>query len=220
MTGHDAVDAAYEALVLAAGTLDEATSWHDTECSGWSARDLLFHCLMDAQRALVALHTPTGSPADRTAVTYWEDWIPDPVGAANGRRFVRVAGSMFLHFDQLRDLFADTMNAVRHAARHVPDEQRVRTQGHVLTCGDLLTTLAVEATLHHLDLLRVGADLPEPSPEGLAEARSTVEGLLGLSLPTSWNDAHCARVCTGRAGLSDVEREVLGASAAALPLFA
>ncbi|OIJ88956.1 hypothetical protein BIV25_35300 [Streptomyces sp. MUSC 14] len=32
-------------------------------------------------------------------------------------------------------------------------------QGHVLSAGDLLTTLAVEATVHHLDLI---AALPSP----------------------------------------------------------
>ena len=39
----------------------------------WAVRDLLFHLLCDAQRALVALDTPAAEAADRNAVTYRTD---------------------------------------------------------------------------------------------------------------------------------------------------
>ncbi len=124
-----------------------------TACTGWAARDLVFHCLGDAQRALVALHTPASGPADRDAVTYWRDWAPDPAGAANGRRWSRVAASMFLCFRQLRALYLETAAAAVRAAAATDPKLRVATQGHVLTAADLTTTLAVEATIHHLDLV-------------------------------------------------------------------
>lgn len=216
----DALDAAYGALVHAATRLDEASSWSATACTGWSARDLLFHCLGDAQRALVALHSPTEAPADRDGVTYWQDWTPNPVGAANGRRFVRVASSMFLQYGQLRDLFIETMKAVLHAAKQVPEDQRLRTQGHVLTCSDLLRTLTVEASLHHLDLLATLPNLPATSPSGLATTRKTVEQLLGTPLPAAWDDAYCARVATGRTPLSEEDRRLIGSAADRVPVFA
>ena len=213
-------DAAYKALVDVAAAMDEDTSWCPTACDGWAARDLLFHCLGDAQRALVALHSPTDLPADRDAVTYWKDWKPDPTAAANGRRFVRVAASMFLHYEPLRDLSRDTLEAVRDAAKQVPQAQRLRTQGHVLTCGDLLRTLSVEASLHHLDMLAGLPHLPQASMLGLTETRKTVELLLGRVLPATWDDVHCARVCTGRAALSQEERRLLGEVAERLPVIA
>lgn len=216
----EAFRASYDALVRLVVAVDDEASWRPSGCRGWAVRDVAFHCLSDAQRALVALNSPTALPADRDAVSYWADWAPDERAAAQGRRFVRVAGSMFLDFSVLRDLFVDTLTAVQHAARLVPDPQPLRTQGHVLVCQDLLSTLAVEATLHHIDLLAADDQLPRPSPAGLALARHTVEGLLGQALPASWTDEHCARITTGRTDVDDHERRMLGTAAHRLPLFA
>jgi hypothetical protein len=95
----------------------------------------------------------------------------------------------------------------------------VATQGHVLTAGDLITTLAVEATVHHLDLTVRLPLAPQPSPEGLAAVRATLDGLLGRPALTEWSDEHYARVGTGRAALTDAERAALGTAADRFPLF-
>ncbi|MEU3414476.1 MULTISPECIES: maleylpyruvate isomerase N-terminal domain-containing protein [unclassified Streptomyces] len=211
--------AAYEAASAAVAGLGDAESWQPTGCTGWAVRDLVFHCVQDAQRALVALHTPTDEPADRDWTTYWQDWAPDTAGAANGRRWARVNGSMFLDFGQLKGLYLETLAAVVHAAGEADPERRVSTQGHVLTAGDLLTTLAVEATVHHLDLTVALPRAPRPSPEGLAAVRATLDGLLGRPAPQEWSDARYARVATGRAALTDAERTALGPAADRLPLF-
>ncbi len=47
--------------------MDDATSWAPTGCAGWAARDPVFHCPTDSQRALTALHTPTGAVPNRDA---------------------------------------------------------------------------------------------------------------------------------------------------------
>lgn len=130
--------AAYEAFASVVRPLGDEESWLPTGCEGWAVRDLVFHCVGDAQRALVALHTPASGPPDRDAVTYWRDWRPNPLGAANGRRWIRVSASMFLDFGQLHGLFLET--AATAATRPVG---LVATQGHVLTAGDLMLTLAV-----------------------------------------------------------------------------
>src|SRR3954454_22052002 len=96
MRGARLVREAYDGLARVVADCDEPSSWAPTGCRGWAVRDLTFHCLTDAQRALVALHSPTSAAPDRDAVTYWRDWAPDPVGAAAERRHVRVAASMFL----------------------------------------------------------------------------------------------------------------------------
>jgi hypothetical protein len=52
----------------------------------------------------------------------------------------------------------------------------------------LLSTLAVEAAVHHLDLV-ASLDRPGPPPEALAEVRRVLEGLHGGPLPRAWDDA-------------------------------
>jgi hypothetical protein len=213
------VRAAYEAASAVVAALGDEESWLPTGCTGWAVRDLVFHCVTDAQRALVALHTPSPKPVDRDAVTYWQDWEPNTTGAANGRRWARVNGSMFLDFRQLQGLYLETVAAAAHAAETADPAQHVGTQGHVLTAGDLMTTLAVEATVHHLDLTVRLPHAPGPSPEGLAAVRATLDGLLGRPGLAEWSDEHYARVGTGRAPLTDAERGALGAAADRFPLF-
>ena len=92
----------YGAVVDLLRDVDDDASWQPTGCRGWAVRDLTFHCVSDAQRALVALHTPTDDDPDLEAVSYWADWGSDPAGDADGRRHTRVLGSMFGVWAQLR----------------------------------------------------------------------------------------------------------------------
>ncbi|MEU0009104.1 hypothetical protein ABZ079_33830 [Streptomyces sp. NPDC006314] len=106
-----------------------------------------------------------------------------------------------------------------HAAHAADPTRRVATQGHVLTAGDLIATLAVEATVHHLDLTHRLPLAPAPSPEGPAAVRAALDGLFGRPAPPEWRDDHYARVGTGRTVLTDAERAALGAAADRFPLF-
>ena len=106
--------------------------------------------------------------------------------------------------------------AVRAAAAA---DRPVGTQGHVLTVGDLMITLAVEATVHHLDLTVALPAAPGSAPAGLAAVRATLDGLLGRPVPIDWGDEHYARAATGRAPLTAAEQHALGADAARFPLF-
>ena len=82
----------------------------------------------------------------------------------------------------------------------------------------LLSTLTVEAAVHHLDLV-VHLDRPGPAAEPLAEVRRVLEGLLGQALPSSWDDVTAARRGTGREPLTAADRAELGPAAEAFPLF-
>jgi hypothetical protein len=217
------VGAAYGAFGEVLRGLGEEDSWRPTGCTGWAVRDLTYHCLGDARRALVALHSPTADAADRDAVTYWQDWAPDPVGAAHGRRNARVGASMFLHWADLRDLYTETTLAVVEAAERADPAERIRTQGHVLGVGDLLSTLAVEASIHHLDLtLDLSPDASgarPPDAAALREVRRVLDGLLGGPPDPGWSDERYARVATGRAAATTEEAGVLGALTERLPVF-
>ncbi len=202
--------------VLGRSSPDEA--WEPTGCAGWSIVDLGFHLLSDARRALVALNTPAEGPGRHRR----RRLLAGVAAAGAGRRGRAVEHP---HRGQ----------RPRRAARHLRPVRRdvgggagggvtraagdlVRTQGRVLTVADFLSTLTVEAAVHHLDLV-LRLDRPGPAAGPLGEVRRVLEGLLGGPLPVAWDDATAARRGTGREPLTDDDRAELGTGAAAFPLF-
>ncbi|MFI7386310.1 maleylpyruvate isomerase N-terminal domain-containing protein [Streptomyces sp. NPDC049813] len=213
---------AYDGFARVVAALSEEESWLPSGCAGWAVRDLVFHCVGDAQRGLVALHTPAAGPPDRDAVTYWANWQPDTAGSLDERRWARVGASVFPRFAPLRQLYLTTAAATVTAAERGAGELRdlVGTQGHVLSAGDLLATLCVEATVHHLDLIaHLPAATPRPGAAGLAHVRRALDGLLGRAVPVDWSDEEYALAGTGRSRLTAAERHLLGADAGRFPLF-
>lgn len=204
---------AYRALLDAVSDLDDDAGWRNTRCTGWTVRDLVHHLLSDAQRGLVALHTPAGGPADVDAVTYWRAWQPDAPGAAAGRRGTRIMASAWTSVRPIAGLYAETATALLVAAAERPSGDLVATQGHTLTVDDLLSTLAVEATVHQLDL-----GLGEPSAAGLSEVRRVLDGLLGRTLPIA-DAIRYVLIGTGREQPTAGELDLLGPDADRLPLF-
>src|SRR5206468_12061978 len=66
-----------------------------SRCQGWSRGDLLFHMLLDAQRALVAFATPAPGEPDVDFVSYWAPFRPGAEGYAAHARFVRRVASSY-----------------------------------------------------------------------------------------------------------------------------
>jgi hypothetical protein len=209
---------AYRELSAVLSSLTVEEGFEPTGCAGWTAVDLGFHLLSDARRALVALHTPADGPADTTAVDYWTAWRPPEPGDEEELWSTRIAASAHGGLIPTAARYAETTAAVGVAAGWVRPGDLVRTQGRTLTVADLLSTLTVEAAVHHLDLvLRVNR--PGPSPEPLAEVRRVLEGLLGGPLPDRWDDVTAARRGTGRERLTAEDRLELGPGARRFPLF-
>jgi hypothetical protein len=129
-----------------------------------------------------------------------------------------VAASVHGGLAGIRWRYAETSEAVLVAASRVSPDDLVGTQGRVLTVADLLSTLTVEAAVHHLDLV-LRLNRPGPSAEPLAEVRRVLEGLLGGPLPRRWDDATAARRGTGREPLDARDLADLGAGAERFPLF-
>jgi uncharacterized protein (TIGR03083 family) len=209
---------AYGELSALVGDLTPEEGWQPSGCAGWSVLDLTQHLLDDARRGLVALATPAGGPPTTDAVAYWRSWQPSPADDDSTAWRTRVRASVTGGLPGLAPLYAGTAAAVGVAAGRADPGGLVATQGWVLRVDDLLSTLAVEAAVHHLDLV-VHLDRPGPPPAVLAEVRRVLGELLGAPLPAGWDDATAARRGTGREPLTDADRAELGGAADRFPLF-
>jgi hypothetical protein len=209
---------AYRDLSAVLSSLSVDEGWEPTGCAGWSPVDLGFHLLSDARRALVALNTPADGPVDTDAVSYWTAWRPPAPGDEEELWSTRVAASVHGGLRGIAGRYAETSAAVLVAAGRVSLDDAVGTQGRVLTAADLLSTLTVEAAVHHLDLV-LRLDRPGPAAESLAEVRRVLGGLLGRPLPADWDDVTAARRGTAREPLTAEDLAELGDDAGAFPLF-
>lgn len=75
-----AMAASYQAVTDDVTKLDDDELARPSDCHGWSRGDLLFHMLLDAQRALVAFATPASGEADVDFISYWAPFVPAPRG--------------------------------------------------------------------------------------------------------------------------------------------
>jgi uncharacterized protein (TIGR03083 family) len=212
VTGDDLLETSYSSLLDALDQLDSGRAWAPTRCPGWCVQDLVHHLCSDAERALVALHTPHPGPVDTDAVSYWRAWQPGGDADDKGRRDTRVMASVWT-FAPLAARYAATAHAVVAASNERSGREVISTQGRSMTVDALRSTLAVEATVHHLDL-----GLPNPSGRGLAEVRRVLDGLIGRAAPIK-DDVRYALVGTGREPLTADETALLGPDAERLPLF-
>jgi Mycothiol maleylpyruvate isomerase N-terminal domain len=215
--GRDAMIAAYLNLSAAVAGLTAEDMMRPTRCAGWAVADVLFHQLADARRALRVFATPADGAADVDDVTYWTAWSPGGPGYAEDARHVRISASAYGDGELAWD-WTETAGAACRAAAACPHE-RVATQGHVLRTADFAATLAVEAAVHYLDLTAGLPTAPAPEPAPLALVRRVLDGLAGEPGPAGWDDTEYALKGTGRAPLTDADRELLGPVAARYPLF-
>lgn len=214
-----AMAASYRALTASTSKLDEDDLAAGSRCLGWTRADVLFHVLLDAQRALVTFATPAAREPDTDFVSYWEPFLPGSPGSAAHARFVRRISACYPSGLAIVRQWTETAAAAVHAAGQLRAGLVVATQGHVLPAGDFLATLAVEVTIHHLDLGCGGDHLNGPSAEGLAVVRLTLDGILGEPFPAAWDDATCALKGTGRSPLTPADRDSIGPLAARFPLL-
>ena len=214
-----ALESSYNDLGAVLQRLDGDDYAAPTLCSTWVVSDLVFHTMLDAQRALIAFATPSQATPDVDYVTYWRPWSAADPDAVAHARFVRLAAAAYASPATLVAHRRATADATVRAAAAADCEGVVSTQGHSLSVPDFVATLAVEATVHHLDLVAFLEGSEGPAALPLALVRRTLDGLAGGRLDLGWDDRTYALKGTGRSPLSDEERARLGDLAAALPLF-
>jgi hypothetical protein len=208
----------YDGLTACVCDLDEEGLAAPTR-TDWTVAELLFHLLLDAQRALVTLATPADQPPDTDAVSYWRDWNPARGdGGASHAEFVRVATSAYSSPRVLVEHWTETSAAAGRAALLAPVDDVVATQGHRLALPEFLSTLVVEGAVHHLDLTAHVPGPPVP-PAALSEVCRVLDRLLGGHAPAGWSDEEYALKGTGRLPLSDDDRAALGDLAGRFPLL-
>ena len=220
----DALESAYRNITAVADGLSEADLMLPSRCAGWAVGDVLYHQLLDARRALRTFASPADGPPDVDQIGYWR-FYPPPGEAAGAERaenaaharHVRIVASAYPP-GTLAWEWRETSGAACRAARACP-HQAVTTQGHVLTTSDFMSTLAVEAAVHYLDLTIALPSAAPPDADSLAIVRRVLNGLLGAPMPGEWDDETCALKGTGRAPLTAADRAVLGVLADRLALF-
>lgn len=99
---------ALEALVDEYGALDALITALDDEqlklpsgCQGWSNKDLVFHLLLDAQRALVTFNSPAEGPPDRDFINYWNGFQASDESSHAHARFVRASAAAHVDFTEV-----------------------------------------------------------------------------------------------------------------------
>lgn len=204
-------------------TTPSGSSLHQpTRCAGWSRQDLLFHLLLfhlllDAQRALVALARPVGTDADTDSVGYWRALGAE--GSALGHaEYVRRAAAAYDGAASLVAQWVDTSAAAISALRRAEGSANELTQGKVLRLRDFGETLVLEAALHLLDLTPSSDEWPVPSPVSSA-VRRTLVALLDSPVPDHWDDRAVALRLGGREPLTAQLRHELGPAAAKVPVL-
>ncbi len=194
-----ALEAAYAGVTAVVAGLSDRDLLLPSGCRGWTVADLLLHVTGDAQRALVALHTPAVAPPDVDFVSYWRAFPGGSEELGPNVQWIRRSAAAFQRPSGIVGLWTDTAPAAAHAARTAEFAGFVGTQGHMLAVPDFLATLVTEAVIHHLDLVAELPGAPDPAAEAVRIAVATLAGLAGpAGLPAHWSPLETLRKGTGR----------------------
>ena len=215
----DALGAEYVALDRVITPLSEENLLIPSGCRGWTNADLLFHMLLDAQRALVTFNSPAEGPASTDFVSYWNDFDASNESARAHARFVRISAAAHPDPKTIASRWHETALAALRNARSTSETGFVTTQGHVLSTPDFIATLVVEATIHHFDLV-ANLDTPSiPPAAALVITSTTLDGLLQAPRPDGWDEVTYFLKATGRQALTQQDRAALADAVCRFPLF-
>lgn len=217
-----ALHSAYAGVTRVVDDLDDFDLLLPSGCRGWTICDLLLHLALDPQRALVALATPAAEPPDTDFVSYFRSFpgSGDAAAAVAHAQWVRRSAAAFTRPKSIVERWTETAQACGYAVSRADPAGRLRTQNLVLTVPDLVATLITEAVIHHLDMIVSLPEAPVPTPEAVAVALSTMDGLAGADgLPVHWSEREALLKGSGREDLTAADRQALGDRAELFPLL-
>jgi uncharacterized protein (TIGR03083 family) len=217
-TAVGALAAEYSLLTKIVTALRQTDLLQPSGCLGWTNADLIFHMLLDAQRALVTFNSPAIGPVDRDFVTYWKGFLATDESSQEHARFVRINAASHRNPTTICSRWAATAEAAIRSSQ-TANIDPVATQGHVLNIADFIATLVVEATIHHLDLVANLAETRPPAPPAVHITTMTIDGLLKAPRPLDWSDETYILKATGRAPLMEADRTALGSAGHRIPVF-
>ena len=194
-------------LSAALATVTEAEFDRPTRCTPWTARALLAHVGMGADRVITMLAEPAPLAADTDAAGYYR---PDKrFSSATNRERVDGAVAAAVRAGSgagLAARFARTWRDAYAAVAARPADRVVRTRhGDAMLLTDFMVTRVVELAVHGLDFADA-FDRPSWTHD------SAIEVMTRLLLPEAarprldalgWDRMTVVRVATGRAGRGD-----------------
>jgi uncharacterized protein (TIGR03083 family) len=190
-----------------------------TRCPPMSVLHLAVHTMRGALRIVEFLAAPAvDDEPQMDAVTYYR-YDPAKVGPAVVERAQKEAESRTGSGlpAEWRATWASAIAAARDRAEENPV---VASPFGTLRLREYLRTRCVEVTIHAMDLRDALGRDPDPTLGGLDATSDVLRGLLGADLrPLGVDDLRFALLGTGRATLTEGERELLGPLADLFPLL-
>ena len=199
-TGRTALVDSIDSLMEVIDGLSEYDLFTPSRCHGWSRLDVVTHLVFGGTEILMGLASRGDDRPTVDAASYWRSYAQltsddDPVEELMAQR--RRAMS-YRRPDSVRAHLRDVFGAVRTGAVAL-DDRHVTWQGQTFTAGDFAASWAVEHAVHHLDLR---LDDP-PAPTALRLARATVDALLSVPTPPTWDDTRAVLIGAGRLPAAD-----------------
>jgi uncharacterized protein (TIGR03083 family) len=189
-----------------------------TRCSPLTVRELAAHMLRGGMRIQEMLDAgPLDAEPEKDGITYFQY-----DAAAEGPQIVKRAQESAASFPAALAKAWDTewTKALQRAREYVAEDPVLPTVFGSIKLTEYLRTRCVEVVVHHMDLDDALGKKPHPDKGALDETCDVLRGLLGTDLrPVGIDDVRFALIGTGRAALTDAEKEILGPLAAKFPLL-
>ncbi len=192
-----------------------------TRCDPMRVKELVAHVWRGSARVIDMLGSePSDEEPEKDGVTYFQY---DAAAIAPGvvQRAQDAAGEFATTTELVKAWDTDWVKALQGARRTLSDDPVLPSLFGLMRLSEYLRTRLVEVTIHHLDLDDALGQSPHPDAAALEGTADVLRGLLGTDLrPVGMDDLRFALTGTGRAPLTDAERDYLGPLADKFPLLA
>lgn len=190
-----------------------------TRCEPWDVKELTAHVWRSLFRIPTVLDDDPPDAADTDSVSYWRSYDV-PTDAPMIADHARETAATYDTGHALAVAFGELCESAVERARREDPARLVRVWwGPRLRLDEFLTTRVLEVVVHGLDLTHALGRDAIASDRGIAMVCSTLEGLMGTEMPAGWSRLELVEKGTGRAPLTDRDKDMLGAAAAAFPLL-